>query len=263
MIHHDLTGNLTPIIGNSSNKQGEFSLVKVDIASFRLFPYLWPKHTFKTLLPHGDELTEDILDDTADLKSFEEPIVATLIPNFFVIHYGQKVPHGDITIDKLKVKMIKLGTGYDLWARVIDETLSSDKLNKFFMVADKAKKDPLLICKHFLPSWDPLASTQLASNNGPCGTTTSIQSDDYPQVTQIINKFFLTDPPAQAFIQPLTMPGTFTSQLPVKLDEGFKAKKGITKLMLLHVCAEINFKELTVSDMTFATLSNGIEVVLS
>ncbi len=27
MIHHDLTGNPTTIIGNSSNKQGEFSLM--------------------------------------------------------------------------------------------------------------------------------------------------------------------------------------------------------------------------------------------
>jgi hypothetical protein len=116
MIHYDLTGNPTTIIGNSSNKQGEFSLVKVDIASFRLFPYLGPKHTFNTILPHGDELTEDILDDTTDLKSFKEPIVATLIPNFFIICYGQKVPHGNITIDKLKAKMIKLGTGYNLWA---------------------------------------------------------------------------------------------------------------------------------------------------
>jgi hypothetical protein len=42
-----------------------------------------------------------------------------------------------------------------------------------------------------------------------------------------------------------------------------KAKKGIIKLMLLHVCAEINFKELTVSSVTFATPSNGMEVVLS
>jgi hypothetical protein len=43
MIHHDLTGNPTTIIGDSSNKQGEFSLVKVHIASFRLFPYLGPE----------------------------------------------------------------------------------------------------------------------------------------------------------------------------------------------------------------------------
>jgi hypothetical protein len=33
--------------------------------------------------------------------------------------------------------------------------------------------------------------------------------------------------------------------------------------MLLYVCAEINFKELTGSNMTFATPSNGMEAVLS
>jgi hypothetical protein len=75
--------------------------------------------------------------------------------------------------------MIKLGTGYDLWARVEDKTLSTDKLDGFLTVADKAKKDPLLIRRHFLPSWDPLTSMQLASNNGPCGTITNVQSDDY------------------------------------------------------------------------------------
>jgi hypothetical protein len=81
MIHHDLSGNPTTIIGNSSNKQGEFSLVKVDIASFHLFRYLGPKHTLDTLLPHGDELTEELLNDTTDLKSFKEPVIATLFPN--------------------------------------------------------------------------------------------------------------------------------------------------------------------------------------
>jgi hypothetical protein len=88
IIHHDLTGNPTTIIGNSSNKQGEFILVKVNIASFRLFPYLGLERTFNTLLPHSDELTEELLNDTTYLKSFEEPIVATLVPNFFVIYYG-------------------------------------------------------------------------------------------------------------------------------------------------------------------------------
>jgi hypothetical protein len=114
MIHHYLTGNPTTIISNSSNRQEEFSLVKVNIASFRLFPYLGPEHTFDTLLPHSEELTEELLDDTTHLKSFEEPIVATLVPNFFIIYYGQKVPHGNITPDKLKATMIKLGTGYNL-----------------------------------------------------------------------------------------------------------------------------------------------------
>ncbi len=74
--------------------------MKVDIASFCFFPYLGPDHTFNTLLPHGDKLKEKLLTDTTDLKSFKEPVIATLVPNFFVIYYGQKVTHGDITTDQ-------------------------------------------------------------------------------------------------------------------------------------------------------------------
>ncbi len=59
------------------------------------------------------------------------------------------------------------------------------------------------------------------------------------------------------------MPGVFMLQLPGKLNMEYEAKKGITKLMLLHVCVEINVKESTVSNMTFATPSNSMEVVLS
>ncbi len=47
--------------------------------------------------------------------------------------------------------MIKLGTGYNLWVRVVDKMLSSDKLDNFLTVADKAKKNQLLICKYYLP----------------------------------------------------------------------------------------------------------------
>jgi hypothetical protein len=179
------------------------------------------------------------------------------------MYYGQKVPHGDIATNELKAKMIKLGTGYNLWARVVDKSLSTNNLDNFLMVTDKVKKDPPLICKYFLPSWDPLTSTQLALNNGPCGMITKVQSDDYPQAAQTTKKIFPPDAPAQAFTQPMATPGTFTFQLPSELEKESKAKKGITKLMLLHICAEINFKESSVSSITFATPSNSMEVVLS
>jgi hypothetical protein len=104
---------------------------------------------------------------------------------------------------------------------------------------------------------------KLASNNGPCGTITNVQFDDHPQAAKTIKKFFLPNPPAQAFTQPMATPITFTFQLPGELENESKAKKGITKLVLLHVCAKINFKESTVSGMTFATPSNGMGVVLS
>jgi hypothetical protein len=36
-----------------------------------------------------------------------------------------------------------LGTGYDLWARIVDKTLTTDMLDNFFMVVDEAKKNQL------------------------------------------------------------------------------------------------------------------------
>jgi hypothetical protein len=48
--------------------------------------------------------------------------------------------------------MIKLGTEYNLLARAVDKTLSNHKLDDFLTVADKARMDPSLICKHLLPS---------------------------------------------------------------------------------------------------------------
>jgi hypothetical protein len=176
-----------------------------------------------------------------------------------VIYSGQKVPHGNINTDELKAKMIKLGTGYDLWARVVDKTLSTNKLDNFLLVTDKAKKDPLLICKLFLPSWDPLTSMQLALNNKPCGTITNVQSDNYPQAAQTIKRFFLPNPPAHAFTPTMAMPGILTFQLPGDLKKESKAKKEITKLMLLHICAEINFKESSIYSMTFVTPSNNTD----
>ncbi len=140
MFHHGLTDNPITIIGNFSNKQGEFSLVKINIASFCLFPYIVPKRTLNTLLSHGDKLTEKLLNDTTDLKSFNEPIIATLIPNFFVIYYGQKVPHGDITTNKLKAKMIKLGTGYNLWVRDVDKCYQPTSLMISSRLQMKLKK---------------------------------------------------------------------------------------------------------------------------
>jgi hypothetical protein len=80
-IHYDLTGTPTTIIGNASNKKGEFCLTKIDLKSIRLFPYIAAKNDFNSLLLHGD-----------DIPQFTEPLVATLIPNFIAIYHGQKFP---------------------------------------------------------------------------------------------------------------------------------------------------------------------------
>ena len=39
-IHFNLAGKPIAFIGNTSNKMGEFSLIKIDVTSNRLFPYI-------------------------------------------------------------------------------------------------------------------------------------------------------------------------------------------------------------------------------
>jgi hypothetical protein len=61
----------------------------------------------------------------------------------------------------------------------------------------------------------------------------------------------------------MTQPGTYTFHLPGELEKESEAKKGITKLMLLHICNTIDYKNHSVTDITLATPSTGMEVVLS
>jgi hypothetical protein len=61
----------------------------------------------------------------------------------------------------------------------------------------------------------------------------------------------------------MTQLSTFTFQRAGELEKESEAKKGITKLMLLHIFPSINYKELSVTNIIFATLSKGMEVVLN
>jgi hypothetical protein len=45
-IHYDLSGTPIAFIGNSSNKKGEFSMIKVNIESIRVFAYIKDKATW-------------------------------------------------------------------------------------------------------------------------------------------------------------------------------------------------------------------------
>ncbi len=159
--------------------------------------------------------------------------------------------------------MMHLGMGYELWARIVDKTLTTDKLDNFPKVADEAKEDPLLIQKCILSSWDPVNSTQLASNNGPCGTITNLQSDDYPQAAHNIKKFFPSNLPIPGFPQAMAAPGTFTFQLTgVELEKETEAKKGSPNFCFYAFMLTLITKD-CLSAIFCLLPSNGMEVVLS
>jgi hypothetical protein len=104
-IHFNLAGKPIAFIGNSSNKMGEFSLIKIDVTSICLFPYIKDKATMDVSLNHGDDLPKESLSKTG-WNDFEEPIIGTLIPNFFITYFGQDLPHGDISDNEIKAKLV-------------------------------------------------------------------------------------------------------------------------------------------------------------
>jgi hypothetical protein len=60
-IHFNLAGKAIAFIGNLSNKMGKFSLIKIDVTSICLFPYIKEKATMDNSLHHGDDLSKESL----------------------------------------------------------------------------------------------------------------------------------------------------------------------------------------------------------
>ena len=121
-IHYDLSGEPITFIGNSSNKKGEFSMIKINVESIRGFAYIKDKATWTTDLIHGDDIPADKLTNT-NWKDFEDPFVGTLISNFFITYFGQHLPHGDLSDEEIMAKLVHLGSDYELWANMPKATV--------------------------------------------------------------------------------------------------------------------------------------------
>ena len=89
-VHYDLSGTPLAIIGNSSNKKGEFNLIKIDMASFRLFAFVDAKSSIDQNLSHGDKIPTKYLSNTQDWKDFTDPLVRALVPNYFFLYFRQR-----------------------------------------------------------------------------------------------------------------------------------------------------------------------------
>jgi hypothetical protein len=168
-IRFNLTGKPIAFIGNSSNKMSKFSLIKIDVTSFCLFPYIKDKVTMDVSLNHGDDLPKKSLSKT-NWNDFKEPIVGTLIPNFFITYFGQDLPHGNISDNEIKAKLVCLGTGYELWANTANNAVK--KLDNILSVMEEIKT-PESIKKHFDPNRDA-KSLLLATSNNPFGAMTLV-----------------------------------------------------------------------------------------
>jgi hypothetical protein len=154
---------------------------------------------------------------------------------------------------------MNLGTGYELWANTTNNAIK--KLDDILSVMEEIKT-PESIKKYFDLNRDA-KSLSLATSNGPFGAMTLVQSDDYPVAAYVIKDLFQLSPHAIAPTLASYAPGNVMLHLLAKADKESEAKKGIVKLMLLHICAGIDIEATLVSNIIPATLSKGMQVVLN
>jgi hypothetical protein len=206
-----------------------------------------------TLLSNTDR---DSLSDTNE-------VVGKLFPNFFILYFGQDIPQGDIADDDVKLTFSRLGPGYAAWVQSADSAITSH--NDITTVFDNARalpgySEPDLLKSHFYPEFDQRRSLPLV--NGPHSLITQVDSDLYKvEVDDIKTHFF---PAALSTAPPFTPVAlsTITLTLPKDIEKEAKAKKGIHKLLLFHICGEIAHDNTIQGQLSYAKPSLGMEVAL-
>jgi hypothetical protein len=92
---------------------------------------------------------------------------------------------------------------------------------------------------------------------------TLVQLDDYPVTAHVIKDLFQLSPQVVAPTLNSFDPSNVMLHLPNMADKESEAKKGIVKLMLLHIHGDIDIKATLVSTIIPAAPSKGMQVVLS
>jgi hypothetical protein len=123
-IYFNLGGRVKGLDGKSLNKFGVFSCVYIDTKSFSHFSFIAPKASIDAELiqPNVTPFETTILEDT-DWASFNDGLVITVLPNFFIIYFGQKCLQREISNDNIKVNFAKLGEGYNTWVSTVVTSL--------------------------------------------------------------------------------------------------------------------------------------------
>ena len=143
---------------------------------------------------HSSNLTpfsSDLLTNT-DLANPLDDMIGALFPNFFILFFGQDFPQGGISSDNIKVKFVKLGTGYNLWVSAAADAIDKkENIREVLGAASEltvySKTD--FLKSHFFSSYESAKSLPTAS--GPHGFITFVDSDLYPVEADELRKIFI------------------------------------------------------------------------
>ena len=254
-------GTPISIIGNGSNKMGEFSLVHLLMSKIALFPSVVQKEV-TSILPLGKDIPPELLTDTSWAGSIEK-FACVSVPNIFFIYFGQPLPTGKITSDATKLAFQNLGPGYAAWANLVNDYITDDDdIQKVFDLGETAHANFGQFANEYFPQ--ELVSPCLSIlRAGPSLPITMVQSDDYPAIAVEIKKDYFpaaTNLHHGALTQAAT---TLIVQHPSEIGKQKEAAKGHAKLLLLLLRADVNEATGVFTNVTQAEPSASMKLVLS
>ena len=97
---------------NAVNNFGNISSIlnKIDVASICDFPYFKDQQKMDATFTQGDIIPTDWLTGTIWAES-KAPIIGTLVPNFFIVYFGQDLPYGNIDDNEVMLQLARMGPG--------------------------------------------------------------------------------------------------------------------------------------------------------
>ena len=94
------------------------------------------------------------------------------------------------------------------------------------------------------------------------GSMTIVPTADFPAAALLLKKFFL---PESSVPSSTVLPSgnIMTLQLPGDIDKEAEAKKGLVKRMLFHVRGNINIEAITMTNISAAVPSKGMQIIMN
>ncbi|KAL3806489.1 hypothetical protein ACHAXA_009153 [Cyclostephanos tholiformis] len=165
--------------------------------------------------------------------------------------------------DEVMLQLARMGVGYELWAETAKDAIDKgDDITSILDKIDDEEKPEMEMYKKYLDPNRHDNSLPLSKYNGPFGSMTIVPTADFPAAALLLKKIFL---PESSVPSSTVLPSgnIMTLQLPGDIDKEAEAKKGLVKLMLFHVRGNIDIEAITMTNISAAVPSKGMQIIMN
>jgi hypothetical protein len=252
-IYENLQGEPTEIVGNASDVQGEFCMVKIKIEDLKFFPIMGMS------LPVESEVATPLT--AIHLKGTplegEEGVFIGSLNKWILFYHGMELPQGDVRTFEDSNLPEALGSGYQLWAswivRMLAPAYNDAILN---LVDDITTKDEGAIYIQ------PKSSNRHLSSNGSTSAYEYASARGYPSIAANLKSFF-SPSSASPVASQVTPASTIIVRSAGDDEKEITAKIGQAKFALYNTGGVWDFSLGKVTEIAYPVWPKTVEDILA